>query len=113
MVLADNLVILWTALIHILTNCGVLSAFHENCDFHFSCCCKTAVCIWDQLLDFSLPELVQRLALTRKSFRIAQVSLCAVQPVYIPRMFSRNGFDTMHVECTELLCVVCIGLFIC
>ena len=21
-----------------------------------------------------------------------------------------NGFDTMHVVCTDLLCVVCIGL---
>ena len=25
-------------------------------------------------------------------------------------MFSSNGFDTMHVVCTDLLCVVCIGL---
>ena len=59
MVLADNLVILWTALIHILTNCGALSAYHEDCDFHYYCCCKTAVCIGNQLLDFSVPELVR------------------------------------------------------
>ena len=25
-------------------------------------------------------------------------------------MFCSNGFDTMHVACTDLLCVVCIGL---
>ena len=25
-------------------------------------------------------------------------------------MFFSNGFDTMHVVCTDLLCVVCIGL---
>ena len=25
-------------------------------------------------------------------------------------MFCSNGFDTMHVVCTDLLCVVCIGL---
>ena len=25
-------------------------------------------------------------------------------------MFSSNGFDTIHVVCTDLLCVVCIGL---
>ena len=25
-------------------------------------------------------------------------------------MFCSNGFDTMHVVCTGLLCVVCIGL---
>ena len=26
------------------------------------------------------------------------------------RMFCRNGFDTMHVVCTDLLCVACIEL---
>ena len=26
------------------------------------------------------------------------------------RMFCSNGFDIMHVVCTDLLCVVCIGL---
>ena len=26
------------------------------------------------------------------------------------RMFSSNGFDTMHAVCTDLLCVLCIGL---
>ena len=26
------------------------------------------------------------------------------------RMFCSNGFDTMHAVCTDLLCVVCIGL---
>ena len=25
-------------------------------------------------------------------------------------MFCSNGFHTMHVLCTDLLCVVCIGL---
>ena len=25
-------------------------------------------------------------------------------------MLCSNGFDTMHVVCTDLLCVVCIGL---
>ena len=25
-------------------------------------------------------------------------------------MFCSNGFDTMHVVCTDLVCVVCIGL---
>ena len=28
-------------------------------------------------------------------------------------MFCRNGFDTMQVVCTDLLCIVCIGLFTC
>ena len=26
-------------------------------------------------------------------------------------MFCSYGFDTTHVVCTDLLCVVCIGLF--
>ena len=26
------------------------------------------------------------------------------------RMFCSNGFDIMHVVCTDLLCVACIGL---
>ena len=53
----------------------------------------------------------QRLALTQKSFRIAQVSHCAVKRVYISRrMFCSDGFDTVHVVCADLLCVVCIGL---
>ena len=26
------------------------------------------------------------------------------------RMFCSNGFNTMHVVCTDLLCVSCIGL---
>ena len=25
-------------------------------------------------------------------------------------MFCSNGFDTMHVVCRDLLCVLCIGL---
>ena len=25
-------------------------------------------------------------------------------------MFRSDGFDTMHVVCTDLLCVACIGL---
>ena len=51
----------------------------------------------------------QRLALTRKSFRIAQVSHCAVQRVHSRRMFCSNGFDTMLV-CTDFLSVVRIRL---
>ena len=39
-----------------------------------------------------------RLAMTRESFRIAQVSHCAVQQVM------------HHVVCTHSLCVVCNGL---
>ena len=48
----------------------------------------------------------QRLARTPKSFRLVQVSHCGSSS---RRMFCSNGFDTMHVACTDLLCVVCIG----
>ena len=47
----------------------------------------------------------QRLALTRKSFRIAQVSHQSSSR----RLCCSVGFDTMHV-CTDLRCVVSIGL---
>ena len=52
----------------------------------------------------------QRLALTRKSFKIAQVSLHAVQQVQQSGMFCSNGFDTMRVVCTDILSVVRIEL---
>ena len=49
----------------------------------------------------------QHLALTGKSFRIAQVSHCAVQRV---KLCSSAGQAVKRVEFTDLLCVVCIGL---
>ena len=52
----------------------------------------------------------QRLALTRKSFRIVQVSHCAVQRVQQLGMFCSNKFDTIHVVCPDSLCVVRMGL---
>ena len=47
----------------------------------------------------------QRLALTPKSFRIVQFSESGSR-----RMFCSNGFDAMHIVCTYLLGVACIGL---
>ena len=50
--------------------------------------CKTAVCNGDQLLDFLY-------RLSRSSSR---------------QMLCSNRFDAMHVVCTDLLRVACIGL---
>ena len=76
------------------------------------CCRKTVVCNGDQLLDFSVPELVRsqstfstdpEVASELHRFHIVQVSGSSSW-----RMFCR--FDTMHVVCTDSLCVACIGL---
>ena len=49
----------------------------------------------------------QRLALSRKFFRITQgFTLCSSAGLAV----GSNELDTMHVVCTDLLCVVCIGL---
>ena len=51
---------------------------------HHYCCRKTAVCNRDQLLDFSVLELVRSqstFSTDPESFRIAQVLHCAVQQV--------------------------------
>ena len=37
-------------------------------------------------------------------------TLCSSAGLSTRRMLCSNGFDTMHVMCTDLLCVVCIGL---
>ena len=52
----------------------------------------------------------QRLALTRKSFRMAQVSRYGHTVQFSASMFCSNRFDTMHAVCLDLLCIVCIGL---
>ena len=78
---------------------------------------KTAVCNnGDQFLDFSVPELVRSLSTFSTDPEVLQncvgFALCssagpAVGECYV---VMPNGFDTMHVVCTDLLCVVCIGL---
>ena len=79
------------------------------------CCRKTSVCIGDQLLlDFSVLELVR----SESAFRTDPDCPSELRRLHIvqfrgsssPRMFCSNGFDTMHVMCTDLLCVVCSGL---
>ena len=71
---------------------------------------KTAVCIGDQLLDFSLPELVRSQSTfsnDQKSFRIAQVSLSAGLAV------GKCSAVMGSIPCilwVHIYCVVCIGL---
>ena len=52
----------------------------------------------------------QRAALARTSFTITQVSHCAVHRVQQSANVLQQWFDTMHVVCTDLLCVVSSGL---
>ena len=51
----------------------------------------------------------QRLALLWKSFRILNVQFSGSSSRGI---FCSNGFDTIHVMCTDLLCVAFIGLLL-
>ena len=80
----------------------------------FNCCRKTAVCIGDQLLDFSAPELVRSQSTFSTDPGVLQncagSTLCSSTVLSTRRKFCSDGFDTMHVVCTELLCAVCIGL---
>ena len=64
------------------------------------------------MLDFSVPELVR----SQSTFSTDPEVLenCAGFTLLIGSsslpMFFSDGFDTMHVVCTDLLCVACIGL---
>ena len=82
-------------------------------DLVFSCCRKTAVRNGDQLLDFLYRNSFganQRLALTGSSSELRRFHMVQFSGSSSRRMFCSNGFDTRHVVCTDLLCVVCIGL---
>ena len=76
----------------------------SNTDF---CCLKTAVCIGDQLLEFSVPELVRSQSTFSTDTEVLQnctgFTLCSSAGC-------NNEFDNMHVVCTYQLCVACIGL---
>ena len=73
-----------------------------------------AVCNGDQLLDFSVPELVRSQSTFSTDPEVLQncayFTFVQFSGSSSRRMLCRNGFDTMHAVCTDLLCVVCIGL---
>ena len=65
----------------------------------------------NQLLDFSVPELVRSQSTFSTFSEVLQN--CAgftFSRSSRQRMFCSDGFDTMYVVSTGLLCVVCIGL---
>ena len=72
--------------------------------------CKTAVCNGDQPLDFSVPELVRSQSTFSTDPEVLQnfagFTLCSSSGPAV----GSNGFDTMYVVYTDLLCVPCIGL---
>ena len=74
------------------------------------CCHKTTVCNGDQLLNFSVAELVRSQSMFSTDPEVLQncagFTLCSSPGLAV----CSNGFDTVHVVCTDLLYVVCIGL---
>ena len=79
----------------------------------FYCCRKTAVCNGDQLLDFSVPELVRSQSTFSTDPEVLQnctgFTLCSSASPAVGECSAVMGFDTMLV-CTDFLCVVCIRL---
>ena len=75
---------------------------------------KTAVCNRDQLLDFSVPELVQSQSTFSTDLEVLQncagFTLCSSEGLAVGECSAVMGFDTMHVVYRDLMCVTCIGL---
>ena len=71
------------------------------------CCRKTAVCNTDQLLDFSVPELVRsqsKFSTDPEVLQNCQVLHCAVHESSSRRMFCSNGL-------TPCICMVCVLIY--
>ena len=79
------------------------------------CCRKTAVCNGDQLLDFSVPELVRSQSTFSTDPEVlhncAGFTLCSSAGLKVGDCAAEMGFDVMYVVCTNLLCVVCIQFY--
>ena len=84
-----------------------------------NCCRKTAVSIWDQVLNFSIQELVRSQSTSSTDPEVLQnwtafiqfCSLCAAQQVKQSANFVHAVLGlTPSMMCTYKLCVVCIGL---
>ena len=73
-----------------------------------SCCCKTAVCIGDQLLDFYVPELVRSQSTFGTDLEVLQN--CADFTLCSSAGPSVDNCSAPGLTCTNLLFVVCIGL---
>ena len=67
------------------------------------CCRKTAVRDEDQLLDFSVPELVRRQSVFGSPSELRKFHVVQFSKSTSRRMFCSNGFDIMHVVCIGLL----------
>ena len=87
------------------------------CTWFCNCCRKTAVCIGDQLLDFSVPELVR----SQSTFSIdpevrhnyASFTLCSsadpTAGLAVGQCSAVMGL-TLCMLCVQIYCVLCIGL---
>ena len=79
-----------------------------------NCCRKTAICNGDQLLDFSVQELVLSQSTFSTDREVLQncsgFTLCSSSGLAVGQCSAVIGLTTIHAVCTDLLCVVCIGL---
>ena len=74
----------------------------------YFCCRKTTVCNEDQLLDFSVPELVRSQSTFCTDPEVLQNCAGFSYESSSRRMFCRNGFDTMHFALLQIYCVLCV-----
>ena len=78
-----------------------------------NCCRKTEVCNRDQLLDFSVPELVRSQSIFStdpKAFQnCAGFTLCSFAGLAVGDCSAVMGL-TPCMLCVQIYCVVCIGL---
>ena len=79
----------------------------------YYCCRKTAVCIGDQLLNFSLPELVRSQSTFNTDPEVLQncpgFTLCSSAGLAVGICSAVMGL-TPCLLCVQIYCVVCIGL---
>ena len=77
------------------------------------CCRKTAVCIGDQLLDFSLPELVRSQSTFSTDPEVLQnytgFTLCSSSGLSVGECSAVIGL-TLCMLCVQIYCVLCILL---
>ena len=80
----------------------------------YNCCRKTAVCNGDQLLDFSVPELVRSQSTFSTDPKVLQncagFTMCSSAGLAVGECSVMGLTPCMHVVSTDLLCVACIGL---
>ena len=77
----------------------------------YNCCRKTAVCIGDQLLDFSVPELIQSQSTFSTDPEVLQIctgfTLCSSAGLAVGDCSAVMGL-TSCMLCVQIYCVLCV-----